>query len=206
MVDADRRDDRHVGVDDVRRVPGPAHPDLDDGDVDRQVGERGVRDGHEDLEVGHRRAAVDDRASIDDLDERDDLVVGGEEPLGVDRPTADGDALEHRVQVGRGEPAGLQAQLAQQPLDDARGARLAVRARHVDDGEGALGVAEQLHDGPDPVERGLEVVLGGAREDRLLDLTQPTREGELVRGVALDGIGCRAHPPILPCRQGRRPP
>ena len=203
VVEGDRRDDRDGGVDDVRGVPRAAHPDLDDGDVDGEVGERGVRDGDEHLEVRHRRAAVDDRARVDDLDERDDLVVGGEEALGVDRPAADGDALEHRVQVGRGEPAGLQAQLAQQRLDDARGARLAVGPGDVDDGEGALRVAEQLHDGADPVERGLEVVLGGAREDRLLDLTHPAGEGELVRGVALGGIGCRAHPPILPCRPGR---
>ncbi len=212
VVEVDRRDDRDRGVDDVRRVPRAAHADLDDRDVDRQVGERGVRDGHEHLEVGHRRAAVDDRAGVDHLDERDHLVVGAEEALRVDRAPTDGDPLEHRVQVRRGEPTGVQAELAQQRLDDPGRARLAVGSGDVDDREGALRVAEQLHDGADPVERGLEVVLGGAGEDRRLHLTHPSVQLEQVRGIALGGIGGRAHPPIVhadprrPARGASGPP
>ena len=198
VVEVDGGDDGDGGIDDVGGVPRPAHADLHDRDVDRGVGERGIRDSDQHLEVGHRRAAVDDRAGVDHLDEGDHLVVGAEEPLRVDRPTADRDPLEHRVQVRRGEPPGVQAQLAQQCLDDAGGARLAVGAGDVDDGEGALRVAEQLHDRTDPVERRLEVVLGGAGEDRGLDLAHPSSHLELVRGIALGGIGGRAHPVIVP--------
>ena len=39
VVEADRRDDRDLGVDDVGVVPRAAQADLDDGDVDRGVGE-----------------------------------------------------------------------------------------------------------------------------------------------------------------------
>jgi hypothetical protein len=174
------------------------HPHLDDGDVHGQVGEGGVRDRHEDLEVRHPRAALLHRARVDRVDERDDVVVRREEALGVDGSPADRDPFEHRVQVRAGEPPGLQAHLPQQRLDDAGGARLAVGPRDVDDGEGALRLAEQLHDRPDAVEGRLEVVLGSTREDRLLDLAHPLAEVELARGLALGGVGCRAHPHSLP--------
>ena len=39
VVDTDRGDDGHRCVDDVGGVPATAHPDLDDRDVDRRVGE-----------------------------------------------------------------------------------------------------------------------------------------------------------------------
>src|SRR5690606_8892797 len=41
VVDTDRGDDGDVRVDDIGRVPGAAHADLDDGDVDRGVREGG---------------------------------------------------------------------------------------------------------------------------------------------------------------------
>ena len=41
MVDSDRRDDGDRRVGDVRDVPGATEADLDHGDVDRRVGERG---------------------------------------------------------------------------------------------------------------------------------------------------------------------
>ena len=57
MVDADVGDDRDRGVDDVGRVPRAAQPDLDDRDVDREVGEPAERGRGQDLEV--RRIEAD---------------------------------------------------------------------------------------------------------------------------------------------------
>src|SRR3712207_8771452 len=47
-------DDGDPGVDHVGRVPGAAHPDLDDGDVDRRLGEGRVGHADHDLEEAHR--------------------------------------------------------------------------------------------------------------------------------------------------------
>ena len=93
----------------------------------------------------------------------------------------------------RGEPPGGQAHLAQQPLDHPRGRRLAVGAGDVDDREGALGVAQQLHHRGDAVQRRLEVVLGGAGEDRLLDLPHPLAQVELLGGLALGRVRTTGH-------------
>ena len=38
VVEGDRGDDGHLGLDHVRRVPLAADADLDDGDVNRSVG------------------------------------------------------------------------------------------------------------------------------------------------------------------------
>ncbi len=43
----------------------PPMPDLDDGDVDRGIGERGIRDGDEHLEVGHPWTALSHRCGVD---------------------------------------------------------------------------------------------------------------------------------------------
>src|SRR3712207_7325574 len=43
-----------AGVDDVRGVPRAAEPDLEHGDVDRGVGERGERHARQHLEERHR--------------------------------------------------------------------------------------------------------------------------------------------------------
>ena len=57
MVNSDRCHDGDLRVDDVGGVPGATHAHLDNGHVDGGVGERGIRDGDQDLEVGHLRAA-----------------------------------------------------------------------------------------------------------------------------------------------------
>lgn len=99
MVDVDRQDDGDGSLDHIRRVPGPSHAHLDDGHVDRGIGERGIPDGDEDLEVGHPRAIRGERLCVDHLDERHDLVVGRQEGLFPDRLAGQGDPLTHRVQV-----------------------------------------------------------------------------------------------------------
>ena len=193
VVDRDRGHDGDLPVDDVGRVPRAAHADLDDGHVDGRVRERRVGHGDDHLEVGHPGAALGDRAGVDHLDERQHVVVGRDELLGRDRLAVQRDALADVVQVRGGEPPGGQAHLAQQPLDHPRGRRLAVGAGDVDDREGALGVAQQLHHRGDPVQRRLEVVLGGAGEDRLLHLPHPLAQVELLGGLLLGRVGTTGH-------------
>ena len=76
--------------------------------------------------------------------------------------------------------------------------RLAVGAGDVDDREGMLRVAQQLHHGGDAIQRGLEVVLRRARQDRLLDLSHPLANPELVLGIALGGLRASARHGLLP--------
>src|SRR5690606_511382 len=82
------------------------------------------------------------------------------------------DPLPDVVQVRAGEPPGPQPQLAQQPLGHPRRRGLAVGAGEVDDREGPLRVAEQLHDPADTVQRRLDRVLVGPGQDLLGHLGQ----------------------------------
>jgi hypothetical protein len=74
------------------------------------------------------------------------------------------------VQVRAGEPTGPQPELPKQRVDHPSGGRLAVGAGDVDHRDGVLGRPEQIEQITDAVERGGEVVLGSALEDRLLDV------------------------------------
>lgn len=100
MIDGDRGDDRNRRADYVGGVPAPAHPDLDDGDVDGRVGERGERHPGEHLEFAHRRSALSLRLRVDHLHERLDLPVRRHVLSGADRFGVDRDALDRRLQVG----------------------------------------------------------------------------------------------------------
>ena len=166
MVDADRRDDRDLPVGDVRGVPRAAHADLDDGGVDRGVGEgcEGHRGDH--LEVRQRVL----RRVVDDLGVRRDVGERVDEQLLGQRHAVEADPLGHRLQVRAGEAAGPQVEGAQQRVDHTAGGRLAVGAGEVDDRIGPLGVSEQSADGSDPVEGRLETCLGPPAEERALDL------------------------------------
>ena len=65
------------GVGDVGRIPGAAHAHLDDGRVDRGVGERRERHRRDELEEGQRVPA----GLVDDRGVRLDLDVDLDEPL-----------------------------------------------------------------------------------------------------------------------------
>ena len=67
-----------------------------------------------------------------------------------------------------GEPPGAEADRADQGVDHPRGAGLAVGAGQVHHRIGLLGLAEQLGEGGDPVQRGLEAGLGPAGQQGLL--------------------------------------
>ena len=95
VVQVDRRDDGDPRVGHVGGVPRAAHADLDDGDVDRRVGEQRVRHADHDLEEGHRDVA----AGVDHLHVGRDVVVGLDEPLGAHRLAVEDDPLPDRLQV-----------------------------------------------------------------------------------------------------------
>jgi hypothetical protein len=114
VVEVDRGDDGDAGVDDVGGVPGAAHADLDDGDVDRGVGEGRVGHAHHDLEEAHRVVA----GGVDHLHVGRDVVVGLDEALGAHRLAVEHDPLAHRLQVRAGEagpPAGRSRAGARRP-------------------------------------------------------------------------------------------
>ena len=134
VVERDGRDDGDPRVDDVGGVPRAAHADLDDGDVDRRVGEEGVGHADHDLEEAHRDVA----ARVDHLHVRRDVVVGLDEALGAHRLAVQDDPLPDRLQVRAGEAADAQAEPAQQFVDHPRRRRLAVGAGHLDDGHRAV--------------------------------------------------------------------
>ena len=92
------------------------------------------------------------------------------------------DPLVHPLEVGAGEAARAQVERAQQGVDHPAGRGLAVGAGQVDHRVGALRVAEQLGEGPDPVERRLEPGLRPAGLQRVLDLGDGL--GEARAGVA----------------------
>ena len=202
MVEADRGDDGDLTVGDVGRVPLTAQPDLDDGHVDRGVGEGGVGHRDQDLEVAQGRLPRLGRALVDDGEIGGDLLVGGDEPVGIDRLAVEGDPLADVVQVGAGESPCAQTELAQQPLGHPGGRGLAVGAGHVDDGEGPLRVVHEVDDRADPLQGRSEVVLRGPGQDLGLDLAHPGKvRGS--HGVRLSGP-LRAAPD--PRRSGIRSP
>ena len=139
-------DHRDLAVAHVRGVPATQQPDLDDGDVDRGVGERAEGRRGEDLEVrgAHAGQHLEVGRGQDLLGER--VVVDG---LGVE-----GDALVHPLEVRAGVGADAQALGHQQPRDHLRRRALAVRAGHVDDRRGPLGIAHDVHQPLHAVEAG----------------------------------------------------
>ena len=196
VVDRHRRHDRDLAVGDVGRVPRATEADLHDGDVHGGVGERRVGEDHRHHEEVQRLAAGRHGAVVDELHHRLHLVVDLDQPLGVDRLAADGDPLAERVQVRRREPSRGQAQSGQQGVDHPGRRRLAVGPGQVDDGVGALGVAEEVHHLAHGVERGVDVGLGRAREDRLLDVEQPPQRVRVRGGETAGALRARAvaHP------------
>ncbi len=203
VVEADRGDHGDPGVDDVGGVPGAAHADLDHGDVHRRVGEGRVGHAGEHLEEGHR----DRLALVDHPHVGLDVAVDLDEPLGGDRGAVQADPLGDALHVRAGVAAGAQLEDGEQLLDHPGGGGLAVGAGDVDGGEGPLGLAQDVHQGLDPVERGLQLVLRPALGEFHLDVAQG------VGGAAVGGaegvrvrVGLVAHVHSLrsPGRLSRR--
>ena len=166
MVHGDRREDGHLGVHHVGRVPGATHTDLDNGSVDRGISEGGVRHPDDGLEEGERVVVL----LVDEMCVRRHVVERPDEGLLVEGFAVQADPLGHRLQVRAGEPAGAQPEGHDELLDHPGGRGLAVGAGEVDRGVGALGVAEHLHEGLDAVQGRVEPGLGPAAQQRVLDL------------------------------------
>ena len=144
MIEGDRREDGDLSVAHVRRIPLAAHAHLDDGDVDRRVGEGGEGQHGEGLEVGEGLLGVGDQFGVDHVDIGPDVrPVGRKRPVG-DRLAIDHDAFVDAHQVGTGHEPGAQPVGAQNALRDSARRRLAVGAGHVNDRVAALRVAQQL--------------------------------------------------------------
>ena len=179
VIHSDRRDHHHRAVDDAGRIPGPAHPGLDDGDVDRGVGERGESHRGEDFELAHRRSALSHRLRVDQLHERLDLAVGLHIAGWTDRPVVDGDSLDHRLQVRAGGAPGALTERAQQGVDHAGHRRLAVGSGDMDARVVVLRRAEQFHQRLNPRGAGFELGLRPPPIEQVLHLEQ---RGDLVEG------------------------
>ena len=189
VVQRDRRHHRHQSVGHVGRVPEPAEPDLHHRHVDRRVCERRVRHRGEHLEEAHPDRLV----AIDQLDERDHLVVQLGESFRRHRLTVDADPLRVRLEVRAGEPTGPQTEASEQRVDHARGRGLAVRPRHMDHRERPLRVAEHVDQGAHPVEGRVDLALRPPSGEGLLD---PAHDA---RGRSLAGcspVKCRKARPV----------
>ena len=136
MVLADVGDHGDRAVAHVRGVVATEQSDLDDGDVDRDVGEPPQSGSSQQLEVRARPA--DQRLELSNIGQHvGQLVV-------VDRLAVPRDAFVDALQVRAGVGADGQAGFDQQCGDEAGGRALAVRAREVDDRIGLLRIAEHV--------------------------------------------------------------
>src|SRR5690606_13509336 len=162
VVEADRGDHGDGAVRHVRGVPRAAHARLDHRDVDRRVRERRVRHRGEDLEERQPLRVL----AADELDVGQHVPERLGEALLAERLPVDRDPLPQRGQLGAGEHPRAQPALAQQRLDEPCGARLPVRPGDVDHRVGAVRLAEDVDQIPDPVERGVDVPLDPAGHDR----------------------------------------
>ena len=107
---------------------------------------------------------------VDEVGVRRDVVERRDEGLLADGLAVEADPLGHRLQVRAGEPADAQADGRDQRLDHPRRGGLAVGAGEVDRGVAALGVAQQLHERLDAVQRRVQLGLGPPAQQRVLDL------------------------------------
>ena len=149
VIDADRRDDRDRGIDHVGGIPTTAHTGLDNGNVDRRIGEGGKSHRREDLELAHRRTVRSKlarlRLRIDYLHERLYFTIGFDIPSRADRLIVDGNALDGGLQVWACGPAGPPIESSQQRIDHPGDRCLAVGAGDVNAGITELRGAEQFH-------------------------------------------------------------
>ena len=165
-----------VAVGDVRGVPSPEQPDLDDGDVDRGVGERPVGGRGHDLEVGGPHAG-------DDLEVGDGADLLGERVV-VDRLAVDGDALVDPLEVRARVGADPQALGHQQAGGDLGGRALAVRAGDVDHRVGLLRVAHGVDEAGHPIERGHVDARPASIFSRLVCVVEVGQRGLVVQRCA----------------------
>jgi hypothetical protein len=183
VVPSDVGDDRDRAVDRVGRVPATEQPHLDDGDVDRDLGEPGEGGGGQQLEV--RRRHPRQRLELRHVGDE------GGERLVLDRLQVPQQPLVHPLQVGAGVGADGQVVGDQQRGDHPTDGALPVGPRDVDDRIGALGIAE---DGEQPLDRLQAQARHPARRRLAVDVRVEVVEG----GLVVHGRRLRARRPGSP--------
>ncbi len=168
VVQPDRGDHRDGRVHDVRRVPRAAHAHLDHRDVDGRVGEHGVRERGERLEVRQRVLVP----GVDQVEVGLDLGERGDEAVVGERLAVQADPLGHPLQVRTGVAADPQTQLAQEGVGHPGRGRLAVGAGHQQHRVRRLRAAQDVEQVPDAIQRGVQSGLGPAPGERRLHLGQ----------------------------------
>ncbi len=144
MIKRDRSHHRHGRVQHVGRVPGPAHADLDDTDIDRRVGESGESHRGQQLEEGDTFGML----AVDKLNVGDDVVVRLGEGGSRSGSTSQTDTFSDALQVRGRVTAGSDSEGAQQRIHHAGCGGLAVGPRQMDRGVGPLGLAQQVDQVP----------------------------------------------------------
>ena len=81
VIEPDGSHDVDEAVCDIGRIPGAAHADLDDGDINGCIGEGCECQCSHHFEEGERDAAIGHRFPVDQFDIRSDVVPGSGEAL-----------------------------------------------------------------------------------------------------------------------------
>ena len=147
MVEIHVRHHRHPAIPGMGGVEASTEPDLDEGDVDPDLGEPQEDHGREELELG--RVALPPRHPVGD---RADLGDQPGEGHRVDRAPVDLEPLAIGDEVGLGRLAHPQAGRTQHRPGQREHAALAVRAGHERAPERPLRIAELAQDRPRPAE------------------------------------------------------
>ena len=145
VVGPDVRDDGDGAVGDVGGVVAAEHPDLDDGDVDGDLGEPAERGRRRQLEPA--RLDAGERGQLGELGEHlGELVVGDGLAVAADALV---EAMEVRARVGTDR----QTRLGHERRHHPGGRALAVRPGDVDDRVLPLRLVEDVDERAHPVER-----------------------------------------------------
>ena len=175
------REHGHVRVHHVGRVPGAAHADLDDGGVDRGIREGGVRHGRR----RSRRRTAGGRAPASTR-----WVYGATSLKAVTNASSSIGSPSRLIRSVIDSRCGL----VNRPTRSPRVAISVSTIRAVEvlplvpvrwiDRVGALGVAEQLHERLDAVQRGVELGLRPPAQQRVLDLGIGLGQSRIGAGVS----------------------
>ena len=104
------------------------------------------------------------------VDETLDLIVKVDKGLVADALAIDGYAFSHLLHMGGGVKAGAQPISPADGFGHAGGGPFAVGPGHMDDPEGLFRVSQVIDDHLHTVQRGIEIVFGGAGHYLTIDL------------------------------------
>ena len=171
VIHPDRADHGDIGSDQVRRVPGATHPDLEDPEPHGQIGEIQERQGGQRLEV--RDGGLRPGVHKIEVGRQPFPLVG--ELLLRDQVAADADALPHGHQMRRHVEARSHPVRARESGGGSGRRGLPVRAGDVDGWVGELGIVQVAGERPHTIERRPGHVLGLTYIQERLRLAEPHR-------------------------------